>query len=756
MTNVPDPREPTGTPHHTHARARATPETESLYRLLVESVKDYAIFALDPTGHILTWNVGAQRLKGYTADEIIGKHFSIFYPSEKIAEGFPNYELREAARTGRFEDEGWRLRKDGSRFWANVVITALHDDAGQLVGFAKVTRDLTQRLAAEEQARHLAAEAAARAASEDRNRELEQLTKQLQEQATELESEREEAQALAEELEQTNAQLQETVIEAEAARDQAHDAQEFTRSVLESIADPFVVYDADWRLRYINHSASELMTRGGHRAADALIGKVVWDAFPDLRGTDFEREMRRAAQSRAPLTFEAFNAGRNEWLMTFCYPLPDAGLAVQWKNVTSRKHEEEAAHYLTRATAVLNASLDYTVTLNELAKLVVPQLADWSSVQIATDDGTLQQVAVAHVDPEKIRWARELNERFPPDRNASSGAPHVLRTGKPELYAEIAPDLIESHVQNPEHREVIRELRLRSAMVVPLIARDRTIGVMTLASAESGRRYTESDVELATELARRAAVAVENARLHRAAIDAQHSAEQANRAKTEFLTTMSHELRTPLNAIAGYAELLRMGIQGSLTPAQDEYMQRIQRSQHHLLSLINDVLNFAKLEAGRVEYDLARVAVREVLAEMEALVLPQIKQAELRFQYHPCPSDLYVRADSEKMRQIILNLLSNAIKFTPAGGSIGIDCGARGKTGYIVVRDTGPGIPPEKVDAIFQPFVQLGRTTTERQAGTGLGLAISRDLARAMHGDLTVKSTVGQGAAFSLELPLDQ
>ena len=194
---------------------------ERLYQLLVESVRDYAIFLLDPEGHVATWNTGAQRIKGYDASEIIGRHFSVFYPEERVAERFPQYELEVAAREGRFEDEGWRIRKDGSRFWANVVITALRDETGTLVGFAKVTRDLTERRAAEEQARRLAAEQAARAEAERRGEELQTLSEQLEEQAIELEQQREEAQTLSEELEQANDQMQRALAEANDARQSA-------------------------------------------------------------------------------------------------------------------------------------------------------------------------------------------------------------------------------------------------------------------------------------------------------------------------------------------------------------------------------------------------------------------------------------------------------------------------------------------------------------------------------------------------------
>jgi PAS domain S-box-containing protein len=199
-------------------------ESEARFRLLVETVRDYAIFLLDPEGCVATWNAGAERIKGYDANEIIGRHFSVFYPKERIEEGFPQYELEVAARVGRFEDEGWRIRKDGTRFWANVVITALRNAAGDLVGFAKVTRDLTERRAAEEQARHLAAEQAARTEAERRGEELRILTEQLETQAIELEQQKEEAQALSEELEQTNDELQHALGEANDARHAAESA----------------------------------------------------------------------------------------------------------------------------------------------------------------------------------------------------------------------------------------------------------------------------------------------------------------------------------------------------------------------------------------------------------------------------------------------------------------------------------------------------------------------------------------------------
>jgi PAS domain S-box-containing protein len=733
-------------------------EPAELYRLLVASVRDYAIYALDADGKVLTWNVGVKQLKGYEAHEIIGRHFSVFYSPADIAAGKPQIELVTAARQGRFEDEGWRVRKDGTRFWANVIVTALRNERGELVGFAKVTRDLTERRAAEEQAMRFAAESAARAAAESRSYELDVLNRTLQEQAVELEAQTEEAQSLTEDLEQANQQLEEAVREAEAARAAAESSERFTREILESIADPFVVQDAHWCFRYINARAAEVLGTSGHTASD-LIGRSVWEVYPKIVGTELERGMRRAASERIPLSFESRSADGQRWASLFCYPLPDGGLATQWRDVTERKRSEEAARYLARASEVLSESLDYQRTLNDFARLVVPELADWCSVEIVGEDGALVQLAVAHADPEKVRWARELSRRYPPNPDAPTGSPNVIRTGEPELYPEIPEELLVAGAADEEHLRIIREVGIRSAIVVPLVAHDRTLGALTLIAAESGRRYGHADLALALELARRAALAVDNARLHRAELEARVAAERANRAKSDFLAVMSHELRTPLNAIGGHTQILEMGLHGPVTEGQREALERIGRAQRHLLGLINNVLNLTRIETGRVEYRIRPVLVSSVLGDLVSLVQPQFAAREIslvsRLPRDDGGAEVYVAADREKLIQILTNLLGNAAKFTPAHGEVEmrLTAGSQANEVMIVVRDSGAGIPADKLELIFEPFVQLERSLTMPTEGAGLGLAISRDLARGMGGDLRAESVGGQGATLILTLP---
>jgi signal transduction histidine kinase len=280
-----------------------------------------------------------------------------------------------------------------------------------------------------------------------------------------------------------------------------------------------------------------------------------------------------------------------------------------------------------------------------------------------------------------------------------------------------------------------------------------------LADANAMLEEQQAELEAANQQLQEGAVELEalNQQMQESATELELQAdelERANRAKSDFLATMSHELRTPLNAIAGYADLLLAGVRGELTPEQRSDVQRMKRSGDHLLSLINDILNFAKLEAGRIEFNLADLPVAPVLDTLEELIRPQVDAKSLRYTQSLADRALVARGDGEKVRQVLLNLVTNAVKFTEAGGAISVDCDGDADGVRFAVRDTGRGIPESHLARIFDPFVQVDRELTPRsQQGVGLGLSISRDLAKGMGGSLTATSRVGEGSTFVLTLP---
>lgn len=410
----------------------------------------------------------------------------------------------------------------------------------------------------------------------------------------------------------------------------------------------------------------------------------------------------------------------------------------------ARQHAEYMAarhSFLAEAGKLLAASLEVEATLRMIMHLAVPRIADWASISLL-ENNKLKQLEVAHFDPDKLRFALELQKKYPPDDESSM---RVLRTGKSELYPEIPDALLEQSARDAEHLRILRELQLKSAMVVPLIVRDEPIGVITFVGAESGRRYNEEDLEFAESLAARSALAVQNARLY-------NKAEDANRTKADFLAVMSHELRTPLTAVFGYTELLSTGVTGPVTPEQIKQLGRIRSSASHLLGIIEEILNYARTEAGKEMVAADEVQLSEVVREAVAMVLPAAREKGLPLE-HSVRNDCVLNTDRIKLRQILVNLLGNAVKFTDRG-QIGLQADCENETVVIVVHDTGPGIPAADRERIFEPFRQLQSATTRTQGGTGLGLAVTRRFVDLLGGTISVDSEIGKGTRFTIRVPI--
>src|SRR6478672_11365878 len=406
---------------------------------------------------------------------------------------------------------------------------------------------------------------------------------------------------------------------------------------------------------------------------------------------------------------------------------------------------ESRAHRLTQ----VSRAFTYASSLKDILHLATDQAAEMlgadKAILMLTDEEGLLRVRAAYGVSEEV--VERFRESF--DESLITRLTGLLGADSPEGF-----------------------------IGVPLVVGGNVTGLLAVVRPERGagdtRGYAD-DEWLLSALADQTAAPVENAQLlealdrarlladnarlfelERAARKeaelARAEAESANRAKSEFLANMSHELRTPLNAIAGYVELLDMEIRGPITPTQREDLSRIKASQRMLLRLVNDVLNFAKLESGHVPVTVKDVNIAKVLGSIEPLVLPQLMSKGLHFATDSCSDELHAVADPEKLEQILLNLLSNAIKFTPPKGAIHLTCDSDESAVRIRVSDTGRGIPQEKQDRIFEPFVRVDEGFARPTEGTGLGLAISRNLARAMGGELAVESTPGAGATFTISL----
>src|SRR5690606_25739527 len=397
------------------------------------------------------------------------------------------------------------------------------------------------------------------------------------------------------------------------------------------------------------------------------------------------------------------------------------------------------------AGAALASSLDYEQTLRTVASLAVPRIADWCIVDVVDEDGRIRRVADAATDAERERLLRELHERFPPDWQSPQPAARVLRSREELIWPDVSAADLAAITRDEEHLRIIERLAPRSLIAVPLLARDRPVGAITLAVSEDSRRYDDADLDLARELGTRAALTIDNARLYRSALVASH-------AKSNFLAVMSHELRTPLTAIMGYADLLAMRVAGTEIASYDKQIERIKARANHLLTLIEEILAFSRKGTGREQIMLETVDLREPVQEIADHMRILAAEKGLGFEVHTPDSPAPIETDPGKLKQALRHLISNAIKFTTSGRVL-IDAGVRNGEAVIEVTDTGIGIAPEHRERIFEPFWQAEEATTRERGGTGLGLSVARHLVRLLGGDVTVESEPGKGSTFTVRLP---
>lgn len=415
-------------------------------------------------------------------------------------------------------------------------------------------------------------------------------------------------------------------------------------------------------------------------------------------------------------------------------------------DVTAERRHEVARRLLAEAGSTLALTLEYETTLSAIVRLAVPLLADWCGVYILGEDGRVSRVAVEHADPARRAVSARLAERYPTRLDAGNAIGRVLREGRSELVPEVTDAHLRELAQDEERLDLLRQLGMRSAMLVPLLTRGRTIGCLAFYTTQSGRRYGPEDLALAEELGARAALAIDNARLF-------EESQAANRAKSDFLAVVSHELRTPLTEIIGYAELLELGIPEPVTELQHEQVQRIASSARHLLTLIEEILTVVSVEAGRAKVIAERVRLGELLDRVVSIVGPSASEKGLGLKVEADAPEAWVVVDAGKVTQILLNLLTNAVKFTPAG-EVALRAGLAPDALRLTVSDTGIGMTEAHRARAFEPFWQAEEAVTRQAGGTGLGLTVTRRLVVLLGGEVEVESEPGRGSTFTVRLPL--
>lgn len=409
--------------------------------------------------------------------------------------------------------------------------------------------------------------------------------------------------------------------------------------------------------------------------------------------------------------------------------------------------------FLAEASRMLAESLDYETTLATVARLSLPYLGAWCIVDICTD-GQMRRVAVLHTEPELQALARRLESGWPPERDDPFGVPRAVLTRKTEVIPDIPDDMLVQVSKGDDNLQVLRSLGMGSLLIVPLLARGRVLGAITFVSPRGGQPHGGDDVVLAEDLAARCAIALDNARLHQEVEAARDVAERASSSKSQFLAIMSHELRTPLTGVIAYAELLETEVLGPMEVRQREACARIKANSWHLVSIIDEILVISRAEAGRLEVHAEESDVPEIVWEVARSLAPQVELRGVSLVLESRQAPPRLLTDPGKVRQIVLNLIGNAVKYTQQGQiTVTTEWDEHSEALCIHVEDTGPGIPPEQHERIFEPFTQGDQSDTRVVGGTGLGLAISIKLARLLGGDITLRSTVGQGSVFTLHLP---
>lgn len=643
-----------------------------------------AVIATDADGIISYWNRAAERLFGWTADEVLGRDIVEVTPAREARAQAD--EIMEGLRSGAsWSGEFLAHHRDGRTFPILVTNTAVRDETGAVVGIVGVSRDTSAQRA-------------------------------------------------------TEAALQESEARRRLAGRATND----------------VIWDLDVRTGRLhwNDAARSVFRYGDTEPGDTLDW---WrERIHPVDRDRVEDGLKRALEGEGDVWTDEYRFLRGDGTFAAVYDRgyiarDGRGRAVRMVSsmvdVTERHRAEEAQRFLAQASMLLELSRDHEISLANVARLAAATMADYCLIFLLHDDGRLRLATAAHADPRQEPHLDALRRHLG-DRTArdDSVLARVLRTGRSVLVTEPSDALFGGIAGDSALQQAIRALAPRSHILAPLSARDRVLGAIALATAESGMRYGTRELQLAEELGRRCGLAVDNARLYETAV-------LASQAKGDFLAIVSHELRTPLTAVLGASDLLASGAPGALNEQQRQHLDRIRASGLRLLELIDGILSFARLESGTEALHAGSTSLGALVDGATTFVVPMAEEKGIEFDASVPDPDLEIHTDPSKVRQILLSLLSNAVKFTDHG-RVELTTEVAGDHVVFRVTDTGMGIPQDRVQQVFSPFWQAEHVDTRRSGGAGLGLAVARRLARMLGGDVRIEHTSPTGTTITFHTPI--
>lgn len=655
------------------------------FRVTLSSISD-AVIATDTTGRVTFMNRVAEALTGWKQEETIGERLEAV---QRVADEQTRNQLAslvtrvlQGGAVVGLGDPAVLIARDGTERLVEESAAPIRDGQGKTIGVILVFRDVSERQRAEKALHE----------SEERFR---------------------------------------------VAQEVSLDAFTILRSVRD---DRGAIVDFEWE--YVNPIAAQVLRSSveglvGQRLLQLLPGNKpsgLFDSYVKVVGTGVSHDIE--------IRYKA--EGIDGWFRNMAVRLGD-GVAISFHDISGRKRAEEAQRLLIEASRILAASLDYETTLQSVARLALPVLADVCAVDILDADGVLRRVAVAAADPVKDALARDLQRCYPPDPKSVADR-RVIQSGKSEIVSEIPDSFWETASQDPAHLTLLRALGVESFMIVPLVASGRALGAITFMAAESGRCYGSRELALAEDLAHRAALAVDNARLYQ-------EAQAAVEARDALLSIASHEVKTPLATVQGYAELLlrRATREGPTNEADRHALQSIYEQTVRLSRLIDSLLDLSHLQNSPRRIEREAVDLCALARRLVETLQPALERHTVELLAPP--EALLVAGDELRLEQVLQNLLQNAIKYSPQGGAVTVGLERQGEHIALTVSDRGIGIPSKDLERIFSRFYRASTATARSISGAGLGLAVAKEIVTLHGGTIEVSSREGEGSTFTVSLP---